>query len=105
MPAETAQPKPRFHAASFRRILSLARPEVASLVGGSVCLVFSSGTNLLFPQIIGKVVDQAQPGGGGFWTLDRCALFMLGISVVGAVASALRYSLFTIAGERVVARL
>ncbi len=101
MPAE---PKPSFRPASLRRVLRLARPELASLVGGTVCLVFGSATNLLFPQIIGKVVDQAQAPGGRA-TLDRYAFAMLGISAVGAVASGLRYAFFTIAGERVVARL
>jgi len=102
----SSPPKPAFRAASLGRVLRLARPELASLVGGTVCLIFSSATNLLFPQIIGKIVDQATPrAGAGSTSLDRYALLMLGISLVGAVASALRYALFTIAGERVVARL
>jgi ATP-binding cassette subfamily B protein len=83
-------------------VLRLARPELWSLIAGSVCLAVSSSMNLILPQIIGGVVDQARERGA---SLDRYALALVGISLVAAVSSALRYSLFTIAGERVVARL
>jgi ABC transporter fused permease/ATP-binding protein len=97
--------KPSFRAASLGRVVALARPEIKSLVGGSVCLLFGSAANLYFPQIIGGIVDQAALRGGSTTSLDRYALEMIGIALLGAVAGALRYSLFTIAGERVVARL
>jgi ATP-binding cassette subfamily B protein len=99
------KPKPAFRGASLRRVLGLARPEVASLVAGSVCLLFNSAANLYFPQLIGGVVDQATRPQGGSAALNRYVIEMLCISLVGAVAGALRYSLFTVAGERVVARL
>ena len=89
-------------AASFQRVVLLARPELWSLVAGSVCLAVSSSMNLILPKIIGGVVDQTGESGA---SLDQYALGLMGISLVAAVASALRFSLFTTAGERVVARL
>jgi ABC transporter fused permease/ATP-binding protein len=103
MPVDVAAISERLsRAASFRRVLRLARPELWSLVAGSACLAVSSSMNLLLPQIIGGVVDQSRVAGV---SLDRYALGLVGIALVGAVASALRFALFSIAGERVVARL
>ncbi len=101
MPAE---PKPAFRTVSFGRLLRLARPELASLVAGTVFLAVGSAASLLFPQAIRFIVDQATSG-GGFGSLDRAALLLLALFVVQAVAVALRAALFTISGERIVSRL
>ena len=58
-------PAPRPRAASFRRILLLARPELRSLVAGTVFLVIGSGTGLVFPQKIGAIVNEANEKGLG----------------------------------------
>lgn len=88
---------------SLRRILRLARPEVRSLVAGTFFLALGSAASLAFPQAIRFIVDQAQTG--GLATLDRAALWLILVIVIQAAAAALRFSLFTVAGERVVARL
>jgi ATP-binding cassette subfamily B protein len=90
-------------AVSFRRILRLAKPEVLSLTVGTVFLVVGSATGLYFPQKIGVIVDEATAK--GITSLDRTALELLGIALVQAAAFAVRYALFTIAGERIVAHL
>ncbi len=92
-------------AASYRRIFRLARPEVASLAAGTFFLAVSSGANLVVPRYIGHVVDQAIAPGAPVAKLDHVALLLLIAFAVNGVASALRYALFTISGERVVARL
>ena len=92
-------------AASYRRIFRLARPEVASLAAGTVFLALSSGANLVVPRFIGRVVDRAIAPGAPVAALDHVALLLLIAFVVNGVASAFRYALFTISGERVVARL
>jgi ATP-binding cassette subfamily B protein len=88
---------------SLRRIAKLARVELPSIAAGTVFLVLSSATSLYFPQKIGSIVDEASTRGGS--SLDRTALTLCAIAAVQAVASALRFALFTISGERIVARL
>jgi ATP-binding cassette subfamily B protein len=89
---------------SLRRILRLARPEAPRLGLGVIALAVGSGAGLLFPQAIRFIVDEATKG-GGIAALDRAAGWLVAIIVVQAAAVAARYALFTIAGERVVARL
>ena len=88
---------------SFLRILALARPERSVLALGTLFLAMGSFAGLLFPQAIRFIVDKASSG--TLASLDRAALWLVLISLVQAVAIAARYSLFTIAGERVVTRL
>jgi ATP-binding cassette subfamily B protein len=96
---------PGSRAASYRRILRLARPEIASLAAGTFFLALSSGASLAVPRYIGRVVDQAMAPGASAGALDGVAVLLVVAFAVQGVASALRFALFTIAGERVVARL
>jgi ABC transporter fused permease/ATP-binding protein len=89
---------------TLRRLLSLARPEVRTLIAGTFFLVIGSGTTLAYPKVIGKIIDTALDEQNRAM-IDRLALGMLVIFVIQAVAIALRYYLFTTAGERIVARL
>src|SRR6185436_1090615 len=50
------EPKPRLRAASFGRILRLARPEVGSLALGTAALLVGSGASLLFPRVSGDLI-------------------------------------------------
>ncbi len=100
-----ADPKPMFRPDSFRRVLRLARPEGRSLVLGTLFLAIGSVAGLVLPKAIGNIVDSAAGPGKSVAALDHAALALLGIAVVQAVAVAARSALFTIAGERVVARL
>ena len=88
MPAE---PKPTFRAASLRRILRLARPELKSLVAGTVFLLIGSATGLVFPKKIGEIVNDAANRGLG--SLDQTALQLLGLAVVQALAKELGITL------------
>jgi ABC transporter fused permease/ATP-binding protein len=95
----------RARADSLRRVLSLARPELPKLALGTFFLAISSGASLLFPQAIRYIVDGAVGQGKSLEKLDQAAFFLVGVAAVQAAASALRYVLFTICGERVVTRL
>ena len=90
--------------ASIRRILRLARPEWRGLALGTVFLAISSAAGLVYPRGIQYLLDGAlgDPSGD---SIDRAAIFMVIVLAIQAVTTALRYSLFTTAGERVVARL
>jgi ATP-binding cassette subfamily B protein len=87
----------------LRRIVRLARPEARELAIGTLFLAIGSATSLYFPQKIGSIVDVATQKGGP--SLDRTAIELCGVALVQAIAFAVRFSLFTIAGERIVARL
>jgi ABC transporter fused permease/ATP-binding protein len=101
----SADPKPTFRPDSFRRVLRLARPERKNLVFGTFFLALGSVAGLVLPRAIGAIVDQSMGPGKSVAALDKAALWLLVIFVVQAVAVAARSALFTIAGERVVARL
>ncbi|WP_437618590.1 ABC transporter ATP-binding protein [Sorangium sp. So ce1151] len=87
------------------RLLRLARPEVGSLALGIVFLGIGSGMSLLLPQVIQRLIDDALGPGKPVAAFDRAALWLVPLIALQAVAVALRYVLFTTAGERVVARL
>jgi ATP-binding cassette subfamily B protein len=103
----TISPKiPVERAASLRRILKLARPEAKWIGLGIFFLAVGSLMSLLFPQAIRIMIDHAlAPGGEGLRLVDWAAAALVVIFLVQAVATSLRYALFTIVGERVVTRL
>jgi ATP-binding cassette subfamily B protein len=80
-----------------RRLLSLALSEWRSLALGTLFLFIGTGVTLLYPQAIRRVLD----GGGRALPPG----LILGALAVHAVATSLRYVLFTTTGERIVARL
>ena len=99
---------PRLPAGRARRLLrrsfALAAPEWKPLGLGVVCLVIASATMLAFPQAIRLLVDGALSKGSRH-DIDRAAVFMLVVGLIAAAASATRYFLFIVSGERVVTRL
>ena len=99
--ASTPRPAPR---ATLRRLLSLARPELRTLIVGTFFLAIGSGMSLLYPQAFKVIIDKALIAGDTSY-IDKAALAMVAILAVQAISVAMRYRLFTTAGERVVARL
>ncbi len=89
---------------TLRRLLQLARPESRSIALGTLFLAVGSGMGLLYPQGLRIIVDGVL-GGKKLELIDRAALAMVAIALVQGVAIALRALLFSIAGERIVARL
>jgi ATP-binding cassette subfamily B protein len=95
---------------SLARIFGLARPELGVLVLATVALLISSGMSLVYPQAVSWMVDavggeqRALPVVGSL-TFNQMAAGLLVVFTVQALFSMLRSWLFTIAGERVVARL
>lgn len=88
----------------LQRILKLAIPEWPSLAVGTVFLVIGGAMGLSYPQAIRVIIDGAmEPGGKEL--IDLAAIAMGVIFAIQAVAVALRYYIFTVAGERIVARL
>jgi ATP-binding cassette subfamily B protein len=87
-----------------RRLLALARTEWKNLTLGCVCLAIGSITTLAFPQALRFILDEAL-GRRDPSVVDKAALTMVIVLALQAGAAATRHILFTVAGERIVARL
>ncbi|MFM2151648.1 MAG: hypothetical protein RL199_83 [Pseudomonadota bacterium] len=86
------------------RVVGLSRPEWPRIGLALVFLAVGSLGSVLFPQAIRRIVDGAIAH-RSLADLDTAAAWMLGIFAVQGVANGLRFHLFTVAGERVVAGL
>jgi len=86
-----------------RRLLALARPEWRRLAVATVFLALGGAAGLAWPQVVRVLIDAAVAGGSE--TLNNAVLAMAAIFAVQGVAVALRYYLFSVAGERIVTRL
>ncbi|MFM2154087.1 MAG: hypothetical protein RL199_2522 [Pseudomonadota bacterium] len=99
---------PKVSPAKARRLLSrvvgLSRPEWPRIGLALVFLAVGSLGSVLFPQAIRRIVDGAIAH-RSLAELDAAAAWMLGIFAVQGLANGLRFHLFTVAGERVVAGL
>lgn len=85
----------------IRKLFKFVRPEKKLLLWGTVFLALGSVVMLAFPQAVRLTLDEAlQKKDNGM--IDRMGVVMLFILIVQAVASSLRYYLFTLAGERIV---
>ena len=88
----------------LRRLVSLARPEWKNLAIACVFLAVGSVGTLVYPQSLRFILDEAL-GQKDPRVIDRAALLMIGVLVVQAAASSMRYVLFSVTGERIVAKL
>lgn len=88
----------------YRRLLALARPEWRTIALGTLFLIVGGAMELLYPQAIRVIIDEVVTR-KNFSAVDATALALVGIFLVQSVAVALRFYLFTLAGERVVTRL
>ena len=94
---------------TLKRLYSLAWPERWKLGLGTVFLLISAVGNLAFPRAIGTLFDESitglKMGKVDLGRVDEMALVLVGIFAATAVASALRFLLFSRSGERIVTRL
>lgn len=100
-------PKPKAQV-TLRRLYSLAWPERWSLAVASLFLIVSSSGSLAFPSAAGSLLDGAlnvKTGQVDLHQVDRMAIALVGIFLVTAIASALRFYIFSRAGERIVSTL
>lgn len=99
--AEGAKASPLFDLAEFMY------PERHRLAGGLVLLVGSTSISLLFPRVMGAVMDSCISGdagpGGAAYSPASAALALFGLSVLQAVFVAARAQLLNRAGESVAA--
>ncbi len=88
----------------FSRLLALAKPEIGILTVATVALAIHSALSLVFPQAVRWMVD-AITGSGAPFDFDTAAIVLVMLFAISAVFGMVRSWLFTVAGERVVARL
>ena len=73
-------------------------------VPGTIFVVFSLGTALVYPQVIRLIIDEAIQGGQA-QRLNQLSLWMVGILIVEAVSTGARDYYFGLGAERVGVRL
>ncbi len=86
--------------ASFRRLLDIVRPEYSRIALGIIALIVNSVTNLSFPWIIGKALDNA-----AVEELKDLVLHSAGYFAAGSLASWLRVYCLGTATENIANRL
>jgi len=89
--------------ADLGRLFSLAKPEIWLLFFGTLGLIVSSGSNMVAPLFFGKVIDAALKPTMG--PLNKTIIILFGIYAAGGFAAFFRSWLYTLAGQRLVARL
>jgi len=95
---------PKINKANVLRLIKLAKPEIWLIVVATFSLFVAAVSNLALPQYAGSIVD-ALAAGGGEQQLNKALFSLMALFVLGAIFTFLRAYLFTLAGERVVARL
>ncbi|KAL6584105.1 ABC transporter B member 25 [Orobanche minor] len=96
----------------FGRVLSLAKPEAASLIVATIALLIASTSSILVPKFGGKIIDivsgdirTPEQKSEALKAVYSTILEIFLIVIIGSICTALRAWLFSSASERVVARL
>ncbi len=98
----TSETKARLSRESLREALKIfeyVRPYQAQFIWGLVLLFLSSGIFMLFPYLIGKMLDVAQ-GVTLDFDLKKMGLLLIGILAVQGVISYLRVMMFAVVSEK-----
>jgi ABC-type multidrug transport system fused ATPase/permease subunit len=99
-------PKKKITKQGIQRLLRLFRfvkPQQCTFAAGLLFLVLSSITTLIFPMLIGDLLDSATLGSMG--KINRIGLILLGIFLLSSVFSYFRIVLFAIVTEKTLAYL
>lgn len=100
--------RPRIDRQALReiaRLLAFVRPYRKYLATATFGTLVASGLGLVFPQIVGDLVDQSISNATSTAELDRVALLLLGVFAAQAAFSFLRSYYIGLTGEGVVADL
>ena len=109
-PTGGEQERPRLsrsELAQVRRLFAFARPYRKRIIAATVAVTFASGLGLVFPRIMGDLVDSAlgEVGRADTSQLDRFAVILVLVFLAQAGFNFLRTYWLAIAGEGVVADL
>ena len=105
--ADRTSARPPRDFSQLRRLVQFARPYLPLLALGIVCTLVSSGLNLIFPGLFGKLIDASflKVGSTDTGPLDRIVIELLGIFALSAVFGAAQSYLLSRMGASVVADL
>ncbi|KAL9980932.1 hypothetical protein ACROYT_G009574 [Oculina patagonica] len=98
--AESSKKKPKVN---LGRLMTLAKPELFVLSVASLALMASSGAQIAAPYFFGKVISASMEK--GMTHLNKTIVILSLVYLGGAVAALLRAWLFTLSGQRLVARI
>eukprot|EP01119_Soliformovum_irregulare_P011065 TRINITY_DN2746_c0_g1_i5.p1 TRINITY_DN2746_c0_g1~~TRINITY_DN2746_c0_g1_i5.p1 ORF type:complete len:568 (+),score=139.29 TRINITY_DN2746_c0_g1_i5:47-1750(+) len=91
---------------TWRRLLQLGRPELVLMILGTISLIIASVTILAIPLFVGKIIDSAfNPKDDAQETLRNGVIQLVVVVTISSIFGGLRGYMYTIAGERIVARL
>lgn len=91
----------RVKASEFRQLLKFAYPQRKLLFWGTLFLALGSLVLLAFPQAVRITMDEAVES-KNLHLINQMGMVMLVLLAIQSLATALRYYLFTLAGERTV---
>lgn len=93
--------------AQVRRLFVFARPYRSRIIAATIAVTFASGLGLVFPRVMGDLVDSAvgEIGSTDTSQLDRFAVILVVVFLLQAGFNFLRSYWLAIAGEGVVANL
>ncbi|WP_019588814.1 ABC transporter ATP-binding protein [Deinococcus apachensis] len=86
----------------LRRLLGYVRPYRGALAAALVATVLFSGLSLVFPALVGRVLDAATGGAADAGGLNLLALGLMGVFVVRALVGMVQAYLLSRVGESVV---
>ena len=86
---------------SLRMVWRYALRHKPMIAGAALALLVAAGATLAIPDGFRRVIDRGFAGDGG--DISRHFYYLLGIVIVLALATATRFSLISMLGERVVA--
>jgi ATP-binding cassette subfamily B protein len=104
----TAGPARPSNVRGMRRLAALARPELCTIILATISLGVTSAANLAIPLLTGRMLDAATASAGyeaGIMKLNESIGLMGVIFAISGVFTVSRAALFSVAGERVSARL
>ncbi|HEY9517098.1 MAG TPA: ABC transporter transmembrane domain-containing protein [Gemmatimonadaceae bacterium] len=104
LPAESGRAHGVPSPGALRPLLALMRPYTWSLVAGGVALLASGAITLAFPQVVRYLLDAAFVKASAS-SLDRIALFLVGLFAIQGLLNFFQVWLLTSVAERVIAKL
>ncbi|HKA17715.1 MAG TPA: ABC transporter transmembrane domain-containing protein [Blastocatellia bacterium] len=102
MKEDRTKEKPKFSQRDLLRLLGYAKPYRVRLAIALLSLFVAGGLGLLFPQVVGMLIDAAFVQRDS-QKLNRFALLLVGVFAAQAAFSFLRTYLLSYTGERIVA--
>jgi ATP-binding cassette, subfamily B, bacterial MsbA len=112
-PASTAPdpaepPKPSFvqklKGGELRQLLPRLGPHRGKIIIATVMLLGSSAAGLVFPRVVGRILDSAFVAGSRA-ELDRTVVFLIGLFALQAVMNFTQAYLLSVSGEKIIAQL